>query len=151
MEGYLCGMANLAAAVDDRLRALETELEQLAADRQRHVDLFTFAPEPQLVTDAAGNVLDANLAALELLRGEGELRGRRLDWLVPMEQRRGFQSRVSAAIDGSGHARFAGSLRLRDRDVPAAFSVRVARGDGASLRLVWLVMPCHDRAPCESI
>ena len=144
-------MTNLAAGFDERLRALETELEQLAAERQRQADLFTFAPEPQLVTDAACNVLKANVAALALLRREGELRGHPLDWLVPMEQRRGFHSRVSAALAGSGYARFACSLRLRDGDLPVAFSVRVLRGRGEPLRLAWLVMPCHGRSPCESI
>lgn len=141
-------MANLAADLDNRLRALETELEQLAADRQRQADLFTFAPEAELVTDAAGTILDANVAAAELLRGEGELRGGQVDALVPMEQRRIFRAYVIAAVTGRGHARFPGKLRLRDRDLPVEFSVRVVRGGGTPLRVVWMVMPCHDRPPC---
>jgi PAS domain-containing protein len=136
-------MANLAADIDDRLRALERELEQLAADRQRYADLFSFAPEACLVTDVHGTILEANDAADALLEGRGVLRGQAIDAFVPMEQRRVFQSMVGAALAGCGNARFPGSLRVRRGDVPAEFAVRTLRRASAGQCLVWQVRPAH--------
>jgi PAS domain-containing protein len=134
-------MGNLAADVDDRLRALERELEQLAADRQRYADLFAFAPAAVLVTAANGTILDANLAADALLRGDGELRGKALDAFVPMEQRRMFLAEASAAIEGAGHARFPARLRLAGGDVAVDVSLRALRRPRALLRVCWVLRP----------
>jgi PAS domain-containing protein len=136
-------MANLAADIDDRLRALERELEQLAEDRQRYADLFAFAPDACLVTDVHGTILEANDAADALLEGRGALRGQAIDAFVPMEQRRMFQSIVGAAIAGCGHARFPGNLRLARGDLAAEFAVRTLRRAGAGQCLVWQVRPAH--------
>ena len=136
-------MANLAADIDDRLRALERELEQLAADRQRYADLFSLAPEACVVTDMHGTILEANDAADALLEGRGALRGQAIDAFVPMEQRRVFQCTVGAAIAGCGSARFPGSLRLARRDVRAEFAVRALRRTSAGQRLVWQIRPGH--------
>ena len=130
-------MANLAADIDDRLRALERELEQLAADRQRYADLFAFSPEATVVTDANGTILDANLAAGALLQGAGELRGRALDAFIPMEQRRVFVATVSAAIEGEGQARFPAKVRLPGGDVGVEISLRTLRRPRGALRICW--------------
>jgi PAS domain-containing protein len=141
-------MANLAADLDDRLRALEHELEQLAADRQRYADLFAFSPEASLVTDVHGTILDANLAADRLLHGGGELRGKALDGFVPLEQRRVFFATVSAAIQGIGSARFPAKLRLAAGDIEVSFSMNEIRRARAPVRLAWTVRPCHEAPDC---
>jgi PAS domain-containing protein len=133
-------MANLAADLDNRLRALERELEQLAADRQRYAELFAFAPEPCVVTDANGTILEANREADALLRGAGELRGQALDAFVPMEQRRVFLAEVAAAIEGVGHARLAAKLRLPAGDVAVRFSLRALRRPRGPLRICWTLL-----------
>ncbi|HKP61950.1 MAG TPA: PAS domain-containing sensor histidine kinase [Polyangiales bacterium] len=62
----------------EELRVVEEELheraEELGAahdvlelERKRYRDLFEFAPEPYLITDATGVVIEANLRACELL------------------------------------------------------------------------------------
>jgi PAS domain-containing protein len=134
-------MANLAADIDDRLRALEREIEQLAADRQRYADLFAFAPEACVVTDAHGTILEANALADELLEGRGMLQGTAIEAAVPMEQRRLFQGLLSAALAGSGRARIPGSLRRRKGDVAVEFSVGVVRRPRAPARLFWVLRP----------
>lgn len=134
-------MTNLAADLDDRLRALERELEQLAADRQRYADLFAFSPEACVVTDANGTILEASLAAEALLQGEGALRGQALDAFVPLEQRRMFLAEASAAIDGTGHARFPAKLRLAGGDVAVEVSLRAVRRARAPLRIAWTLRP----------
>ena len=132
-------MANLAADIDDRLRALERELEQLAADRQRYADLFAFSPEASVVTDAHGTILDANAAAEALLQGGGRLRGQALDAFIAMEQRRVFFALVSAAVEGEGRGRFPAKLRLAGGDVAVEVSLRAMRRARGPLRIVWVL------------
>ena len=134
-------MGNLAAGLDDRIGALEAELEHLAADRQHYADFFALAPEPCFVTDAAGAILDANHAAARLLGGEGELRGRPIDWLVPMEQRRMFRASLASVAAGCGQVRFPGKLRRRDGDLAVEFSVSAVQRARSALRLLWVVRP----------
>ncbi len=120
-------MTNLSADLDDRLRALERELEQLAADRQRYAELFDFSPEACLVTDLNGTILEANQAADALLAGAGALRGAALDAFVPMEQRRMFQAVAGAAIEGVGRGRLPAKLRLARGDAAVDVSLRRLR------------------------
>ena len=136
-------MANLAEDLDVRLRALERELEQLAADRQRYADLFAFAPEACVVTDVHGTILEANDAADALLEGRGALRGQAIDAFVPMEQRRIFDASVGAALAGCGKARFPGNLRLARGDLPVEFAVSALRRARSAQRVVWQIRPGH--------
>ncbi|HWA39522.1 MAG TPA: PAS domain-containing protein [Burkholderiales bacterium] len=135
-------MANLAADLDDRLRALERELEQLAADRQRYAELFAFAPEACVVTDVDGIILEANRAADALLDGRGALRGKALDAFVPMEQRRIFLAQTSAAIEGPGCGRFFARLRRPGGDVAVEVSLqRLGQRHSFSFRAMAGQMP----------
>ena len=129
-------MANLAGDLDDRLRALERDLEQLAADRQRYVELFAFAPGACVVTDVNGTILEANLAAEALLDGHGALRGKALDAFIPMEQRRMFLAQASAAIEGTGQGRFFAKLRRADGDLAVEVSLQRLR---EPLRISWML------------
>jgi PAS domain S-box-containing protein len=126
-------MGNLAADLDNRLRALEHEFEQLAADRQRYAELFSHAPEAFLVTDLHGTILEANQAADALLEGRGALRGRTIDAFVKMEQRRMFQALVGAMIEGVGHGRLPAKLRLDHCDATVDVSLRRLRNG----RIAW--------------
>jgi PAS domain S-box-containing protein len=133
-------MANLAADLDDRFRALEKDLEQLARDRQGYVDLFDLAPDATLVTDPAGHIADANQAAAALL-GQ-DLRGKSLDLLVPMEARGLFRAKVIALVTaGLGRASWQGGLRLRAGDVAVHFTVGAVRHGLGPLRLLWTLRP----------
>ena len=61
---------------NDELIAMSAELE---AERRRYYELFNFAPDCYLVTDAHGNIREANLAASGLLRhSASQLAGRPL-------------------------------------------------------------------------
>jgi PAS domain S-box-containing protein len=135
-------MANLAGDLDDRLRAMERELEQLAADRQRYAELFAYAPAACVVTDVDGTILEANQAAIELFRS-GALRGKALDAFIPMEQRRFFLAQASAAIEGSGQGRFFAKLRLPGGDIAVEVSLqRLGQRHSFSLRAMEGQMPC---------
>lgn len=68
------------------LDVLWDELRKQAAlfvrDNQRYADFFEYAPDAYAITDAAGQVLQANRAAAELL---GPLIGQRLADRVPAQ------------------------------------------------------------------
>ena len=98
----------LAEACEDLERALEQlqlaeeelhqQNEELAAaredveaERQRYQDLFEFAPDGYLVTDAAGRILEANRAAAELLKlSQRFLVGKTLSMFVAESERQVF-------------------------------------------------------------
>lgn len=63
-------------------REMEAALEDIGAlreEKERYAEFFRYAPDAYVVTDAGGNVQEANEAALELLRTDsGSLVGRPL-------------------------------------------------------------------------
>ncbi|HKB02908.1 MAG TPA: PAS domain-containing sensor histidine kinase [Gemmataceae bacterium] len=71
---------------------LATAYEVIAAERQRYHELFNFAPDGYLVTDAHGTIRDANVAAMELL-------GRPRRYLVGKPVRVFVHSDAQAAFD----------------------------------------------------
>ncbi len=138
---------------------LEESRQTIEAERRRYQDLFDFAPDGYLVTDLAGMIREANRAAGELLgvaphylarkplasyialddraafRGglNRLLRvGRREDWIVRVEPRRGgaFDAAITVAVvrDGEGAP---SSLRWMFREVTGG--IAASRG-GASRR-----------------
>lgn len=59
---------------DEARREMEAALEDIGAlreEKERYAEFFRYAPDAYVITDAAGNVQEANEAALELLRTEG--------------------------------------------------------------------------------
>jgi PAS domain S-box-containing protein len=91
----------------EELHVAEEELRQqnedlveargaLESERQRYLDLFEFAPDGYLVTDAAGTIREANRAAAELLGvSHIHLVGKPLTIFVPEEARRAFRSQLN--------------------------------------------------------
>ncbi len=72
--------------------------KSLEAERQRYRDLFEFAPDPYLLTDLSGVVLEANQAAFVLLGlGPRSLIGKPLVIYVAPEDRLAFHTALSAA------------------------------------------------------
>ena len=93
----------------EELRVAAEELtnlrDQLESERQRYAELFDFAPEAYLETDARGNIREANRAAAELLRcAQDHLVGKPLAVFVADADRRHFRAKLalleSKAADG---------------------------------------------------
>jgi PAS domain S-box-containing protein len=132
-------------------RELEESRLAVESERQRYRDLFDFAPDGYLVTDLRGMIREANRAVGELLGvsarnlagkplasyiemderpgfrlGLSRMLqvGRREDWIIRMEPRRGspYDASVTVAVvrDGHGTAR---ALRWLIREVVQAGSV----------------------------
>jgi PAS domain S-box-containing protein len=71
--------------------------EELELERHRYKDLFELAPLPYLVTDETGRILDANLAACELLGATvNALVGKPMVALVQMEHRQGLRIMIQS-------------------------------------------------------
>ena len=133
-------MGNLAAGLEERLQALETELCRLEAERARYAEWFLRAPCAGLATDGRGAILEANEAAAQLLgRPAGALAGQLLASFVPMEQRRVFAGKVAALAPG-GREAWAGALRGRRGDARVEFIVAAQRGARPAL-LYWVLRP----------
>ena len=85
----------------EELRVAAEELtnlrDQLDAERQRYAELFNFAPEAYLQTDARGNIREANRAAADLLRcAQAHLVGKPLAVFVADAERRHFRTKIAA-------------------------------------------------------
>ena len=85
----------------EELRVAAEELvnlrDQLEAQRQRYAELFDFAPEAYLETDARGNIREVNRAAAELLRcAQDHLVGKPLPIFVTDADRRHFRGKLAA-------------------------------------------------------
>ncbi len=69
--------------------------EKLAKEHQRYQELFDFAPDGYLVTDTYGKIIEANLAASQLLALEkNRLAGKLIIIFVPQEKRREFRKKL---------------------------------------------------------
>jgi two-component system, LuxR family, sensor kinase FixL len=79
-----------------RAGQLEAALEEAREHLLRYRELFEFAPDGYLVTDAAGVIAEANHAATVLFCIPGEfLRGKPLPFLLAAEDRDAFYTRLS--------------------------------------------------------
>lgn len=117
---------------------LQGQAALLARETERYAEFFEYAPDAYLITDAGGNVREANRAAREML-GEDPT-GRPIASLVPEEDRVSFLSRFVGAIS-QPDARLSWEGRVAP-DRPAQFSVRAMplRKSGVA-GLCWLIRP----------
>lgn len=81
---------------------LQGQAAQLARENERYAQFFEFAPDAYLISDAGGNIREANQAALELFRAaRGDLVGRSLDGLIADDERAAFLTRSRGVMIGS--------------------------------------------------
>jgi PAS domain S-box-containing protein len=141
---------------EEELRVQNEELLQIRhtadAERQRYLDLFTFAPDAYVVTDLAGIIREANLAAERLL---GSPRDLLLDTPLSRFFLAGFHTETRAQIRAlaSQEAPAQWEMRLGPADEPRDAAVTVAavrdRG-GSSTGLRWLIRDVTGRKRAEA-
>jgi PAS domain-containing protein len=90
---------------NEELRARSDELaivrHQLELERQRYQDLFDFAPDGYIVTDAAGTIREINCAAARMLGVDSRhLVGKPLATYVNSSDVRAFRSAVNSVQPG---------------------------------------------------
>lgn len=101
---------------------LEGQAERLVRESERYAEIFDYAPDAYVVTDAGGNIREANQAATELFRcARGELIGKPLGGFMAVEDRVAFLSHFVGSL-GSGPAR------------PASWEARIQPAQGMPLR-----------------
>jgi PAS domain S-box-containing protein len=119
---------------------LQAQAVLLSREHRRYAEFFEFAPDAHLITDAGGNIREANRAAAELL-GAGYLPGRPLAQFVLAQDRMAFLS----ALVGAHAGRSAWQLTLRTpsgKALPCEIGVRsipLERSGGSGL--CWLIRP----------
>ena len=171
-RGALSAQGNLPAVVEELLEEAYTALEelrvsgeelreqndhleisqtQLATERERYRELFDFAPDAYLVTDAGGIIREANRTAAELLGVRPDELGRKplVIWVSP-EDREQFHARLPEVAE-RGHAG-EWELRLQPRGkaaVPVAVTVGVATRAGGDTGLRWLLRDITERKRAE--
>jgi PAS domain S-box-containing protein len=84
----------------EELRVADEDLavahQVVEAERARYQELFDFAPDGYLVTDAAGIISEANRAAAAMLAvPQAGLRGKPLVVFVPRKERQAFHTRLA--------------------------------------------------------
>lgn len=105
-EAIAASLDNLELSYEEMQATLEAstvieeellqQSEQVVAERHRYYDLFQFAPDAYLLTDAYGLILEANVAARELLNiSQNSLIRKPLVVFVPQKERQAFRSYLS--------------------------------------------------------
>jgi len=125
---------------------LQGQAALLARENGRYAEFFQYAPDAYLITDAGGNIREANEAALELLKSvRDEVVGRSLSEYITPPDRVGFLTRSVGLMLGGTVKPLAWCAQLQPRGggaLTAEFSVRAIplkkSGVGG---LCWLVRP----------
>ncbi len=138
---------------EEELRQQNEELVQastaLESERRRYHELFDFAPDCYLVTDAHGVIREANLAAARLFRHPPErLSGRPLRVYVHPDHRFGLDLLLSRLRTGEPVQGKETLIQSREAvSVPVAVHASAERGDaGRIVGLRWLL---HDLTPLK--
>jgi len=150
-------VANQLHTALEELRVAEEELrqqnEQLAVaneaalvQRRRYQELFDFAPDVYLVTDAQGNIQEANRAALTRLQVRAlSVAGKPLIVFIAADARRAFSALLARLRQGEEVR--GEELRIRPRrGEPFPAVLYVAAAHDAAGRLVALRWLLHDVA-----
>lgn len=121
---------------------LRAHVDQLAGERQQFLDFFEQSPEAYLVTDAAGTIVDANGAAVDILqRRRRVLRGKPIAALVALDRRTEFRGNLRRLAAGESGARrsFSTVFEAPELRTEVQLSARlIERGQGIG-GICWLL------------
>jgi PAS domain S-box-containing protein len=144
-------------AAGKELRQQNEELaaarQLVEAERQRYQDLFEFAPDGYLVTDAKGTIREANRAAAKLLHArQANLAGKPLTTYVVRDERAAFQAQLALLAKAERMADWEVHLKPRGaQPFPASITVAAvhdAQGEAAGFR--WQVRDITRRKQGQS-
>lgn len=142
---------------DQELHLQKEELvaarQTVETERQRYQELFEFAPDAYLVTNAAGVIQEANRAAAMLLRiSQRFLVGKPLFVFVAEQERQCFHSKLTRLRQVEGEKNWEVCLQPRNSEfIDAALSVAVVRNrEGKAIALRWLLRDITERKRMEA-
>jgi PAS domain S-box-containing protein len=138
--------SEIVEVATEELYQLNHELRQTRdlaeAQRQRYLDLFEFAPDGYLVTDAQGKIEEANRAAARLLNiSQQQIVGKLLINNIYVEERQRFRHFLINLSRSDKVRELVVRLQQRGGEVfDAAFTVAAVRNQhGSAVSLRWLV------------
>ncbi|KOP22790.1 histidine kinase, partial [Hapalosiphon sp. MRB220] len=138
------------------LQVLEEERREqhhrLMHEQQRYQELFNFAPDGYLLTDAQGTIQEANCAITALLSIElGYLIGKPLVSFIPASARRTFRTQLNHLSLLSDKQTWELSLRPRkgNKPFPAEITVAPVRDGDKLIALRWLIRDITARKQAE--
>jgi PAS domain S-box-containing protein len=142
---------------EEELRQQNEELaaarETVEAEQRRYQDLFEFAPDGYLVTDAHWTIREANHAAATMLRTPQQfLVGKPLVSFVALEERRAFRCELNRLCRAELIQEWVVRLR-RHRGPPfdAALTVATSRDwEGKPVAFRWLLRDITERQRAEA-
>ncbi|MEY4583154.1 MAG: hypothetical protein RL701_7857 [Pseudomonadota bacterium] len=115
----------------------------LEVERRCYRELFEGAPDPHIVTDTQGVVLDVNHRACDFLQAEPALLlGRRIARFVAQEDRKLLRTMLRAVCQAPDATRFELNMLPRTATTPVAMHASVAptlRTNPLSAGLLWIV------------
>lgn len=156
-EEMLTMLEELQVAQEE-LRQQNEELiaarQEVEAERQRYQDLFDFAPDGYLVTDAAGTIREANHAAALLLHiSKKHLVGKPLQLYIAEKEHKAFYFQLSRLHDGDLENARDWQIDIQPREgkpFPASLEVTaVCNSAGKIEGLRWLLRDITERKRAE--
>jgi PAS domain S-box-containing protein len=154
-EELMSAFEELSVAEEELRAQRESLLEThalLEINRNRYRTMFDLAPDPYVVTDASGNIEEANAAASQLLGlGPRLLVGKPLVTFVEGRSRPEFQTQLDALGNGVHVEKWMIETIVRDgrlASVEATVSTLETRPDGKS-SLCWLLRDMSARRETE--
>jgi PAS domain S-box-containing protein len=152
----LMGALEELGVAEEEMRAQHEALIEahrlLEIERHRYQALFEAAPDPFLVTDGSGSIVDANDAAADLLGLPDEmLRGKPLVTFVESDARRGFRGHFSTLIAQGRLDKWLMEIKTRGgRNVPVEASVAsLPSGETRKTLFCWVLRDVSLRRETE--
>lgn len=145
LEAIAASLENLQLSYEEMQTKLEVsavieeelfqQSEQVAVQRQHYYDLFQFAPDAYLLTDANGLIREANQAAAILLNvPQSQLIRKPLAVFVPQDERQAFRSYLNQLCQIEPVRDWQMSLRPRHGELFAArLKVAIARSSSGDI------------------
>ncbi len=125
--------------------ALETAATDLAAEQMRYKRLFDYAPVAYLITNAKGKIIEANLAACDLLNIPQQfIQSKLLTSLVPVAYRKPFRKHLLSLkdIESEVEAEVYFQTRKVGRVTPFTASAWPVRSVGQAVAEIrWILKP----------
>lgn len=140
---------------EEELRQQNEELiatrEAVEAERQRYQELFEFAPDGYLVTDANGKIWEANRAAASLFGvSQNYIVGKPLIVFVAEECRRSFRAHLTRLRNASGVQEWDVLLkRSGSKAFDAALTVAAVGDTRGNINLRWMIRDISARKEAE--
>lgn len=144
LNSALAELEVTALELNEQNQELAASQQNLQAERQRYEELFDFAPDGYLITDAAGNITEANIAAANLFKvSKNFLIGNPMTIFIRGDARLAFRDILASLNEGAAvrHDNWEIKMRTSQRNqVLVSITVeKVVSSQNNTAELRWLL------------